>query len=123
MKGSASAFGGQALHSSVDIVIAGLGPMRMSASKPFCTTTGPQSKLGAKGIGGQTDQWSKLTDHRSQATEETHDEHAIATNLVCRQPDHRGGSVADRALGRGAKLSCAQGRHVDRPGLPLSHRR
>src|SRR5712691_8556317 len=48
-------------------------------------------KSGGKAIDGDVpDQWSKLTDRRSQAREETYDEHAVGANFVCRWPDHRG---------------------------------
>ena len=33
---------------------------------------------------------ARLDDHRSQAKEETYDEHAIGANFVCRWHDHRG---------------------------------
>ena len=47
-----------AIHS---ILLLPAWTMRMSASKPFRTTTGPQSKSGAKRIDEQTDQLSKLS--------------------------------------------------------------
>src|ERR1700738_1848458 len=61
----------------------------------FGRTTAQQSKSGAKAIDADVpDQRSKLADHRSQSREETYDEHAIGTNLVCRWPAHRGAPQA-----------------------------
>jgi len=76
IKGSAKAFGGQALRISFDIGFAGaiwiaLDRCVFPHRNAFCRQP-RNSQIRRQGIDGDApDQWSKLTDRRSQVREET----------------------------------------------------
>src|SRR5882724_3373213 len=86
IKGSASALGRQALRNSSILFflparLARLRPMRMSASHRLSSDNRATVKIRSQRNrrGDIPNQWSKLTNHRSQARRENHDEHAIGT--------------------------------------------